>query len=255
MQHALPLARVFSYDPIMDATPHIMVVDDDREIRDLLARFLERHRIRVTAVRDGREARRAWTNGHFQLVVLDLMLPGETGLDLARWMRSQSDIPIVMLTAMGEETDRIIGLELGADDYMPKPFNPRELLARIRAVLRRAGDAGDRRTDPTARALLFNGWTLEPGRRRLLNPEGAEVALTGGEYDLLLALVERANRVLTRDMLLDLLRGRQAGPFDRAIDVAVSRLRRKLEDDGRNAQLIKTVRGGGYVLAATVERR
>ncbi len=239
----------------MDATPHILVVDDDREIRDLLARFLERHRIRVTAVRDGREARRAWTNGHYHLVVLDLMLPGEGGLDLARWMRGQSDIPIVMLTAMGEETDRIIGLELGADDYVPKPFNPRELLARIRAVLRRAGDAGDHRADPMARALLFNGWTLEPARRRLLNPEGAEVALTGGEYDLLLALVERANRVLTRDMLLDLLRGRQAGPFDRAIDVAVSRLRRKLEDDGRNAQLIKTVRGGGYVLAATVERR
>jgi len=239
----------------MDATPHILVVDDDREIRDLLARFLERHRIRVTAVRDGRDARRAWTNGHYHLVVLDLMLPGETGLDLARWMRSQSDVPIVMLTAMGEETDRIIGLELGADDYVPKPFNPRELLARIRAVLRRAGDASDNRTESSSRTLLFNGWTLEPSRRRLLNPEGTEVPLTGGEYDLLLALVERANRVLTRDMLLDLLRGRQAGPFDRAIDVAVSRLRRKLEDDGRNAQLIKTVRGGGYVLAATVERR
>ena len=239
----------------MDTTPHILVVDDDREIRDLLARFLERHRIRVTAVRDGRDARRAWTNGHYHLVVLDLMLPGETGLDLARWMRSQSDVPIVMLTAMGEETDRIIGLELGADDYVPKPFNPRELLARIRAVLRRAGDASDNRTESSSRTLLFNGWTLEPSRRRLLNPEGTEVPLTGGEYDLLLALVERANRVLTRDMLLDLLRGRQAGPFDRAIDVAVSRLRRKLEDDGRNAQLIKTVRGGGYVLAATVERR
>jgi two-component system OmpR family response regulator len=235
--------------------PHSLVVDDDREIRDLLARFLERHRLRVTAVRDGREARRAWTNGHYHLVVLDLMLPGESGLDLARWMRGQSNVPIVMLTAMGEETDRIIGLELGADDYVPKPFNPRELLARIRAVLRRAGDAPEQRTDPAARTLVFGGWTLEPARRRLLNPEGAEVALTGGEYDLLLALVERANRVLTRDMLLDLLRGRQAGPFDRAIDVAVSRLRRKLEDDGRHAQLIKTVRGGGYVLAATVERR
>jgi two-component system, OmpR family, response regulator len=239
----------------MEATPHILVVDDDREIRDLLARFLERHRLRVTAVRDGREARRAWSNGHYHLVVLDLMLPGESGLDVARWMRGQSNVPIVMLTAMGEETDRIIGLELGADDYVPKPFNPRELLARIRAVLRRVGDSAEHRADATARALTFAGWTLEPARRRLLNPEGAEVALTGGEYDLLLALVERPNRVLTRDMLLDLLRGRQAGPFDRAIDVAVSRLRRKLEDDGRNAQLIKTVRGGGYVLAATVERR
>ncbi len=233
--------------------PHILVVDDDREIRDLLARFLERHRFRVTAVRDGREARRAWPTGHFQLVVLDLMLPGEGGLDLARWMRTQGDVPIVMLTAMGEETDRIIGLELGADDYVPKPFNPRELLARMRAVLRRTADRSGRRTDDIA-SLRFAGWTLEPARRRLLNPEGVEVPLTGGEYDLLVALVERANRVLTRDMLLDLLRGRQAGPFDRAIDVAISRLRRKLEDDGRQAQLIKTVRGGGYVLAADVQR-
>jgi two-component system OmpR family response regulator len=239
----------------MEQMPHILVVDDDREIRDLLARFLEeKHRMRVTAVRDTREARRAFANGHFHLVVLDLMLPGEGGLDFARWLRTQSGVPIVMLTAMGEETDRIIGLELGADDYVPKPFSPRELLARIRAVLRRAGDNAEHRADAVARCLCFAGWTLEPTRRRLLNPEGAEVALTGGEYDLLLALAERANRVLTRDMLLDLLRGRQAGPFDRAIDVAVSRLRRKLEDDGRNAQLIKTVRGGGYVLAATVER-
>ncbi|MBO0710909.1 MAG: response regulator transcription factor [Acetobacteraceae bacterium] len=238
----------------MEPMPHILVVDDDREIRELLARFLERHRLRVTAVRDGREARRVWQIGHYHLVVLDLMLPGESGLDLARWMRSESDIPVIMLTAMGEETDRIIGLELGADDYVPKPFNPRELLARVRAVLRRAGDGGARRHETSAAPLRFAGWTLEPARRRLLNPDGLEVALTGGEYDLLLALAERANRVLTRDMLLDLLRGRQAGPFDRAIDVAISRLRRKLEDDGRHAQLIKTVRGGGYVLAATVER-
>jgi two-component system OmpR family response regulator len=238
----------------MEQMPHILVVDDDREIRDLLARFLERHRLRVTAVRDAREARRAFINGHYHLVVLDLMLPGESGLDLARWMRTQSEIPIIMLTAMGEETDRIIGLELGADDYVAKPFNPRELLARVRAVLRRAGDAAERQIDKAARVVRFSGWMLEPARRRLLNPEGVEVPLTGGEYDLLVALVERANRVLTRDMLLDLLRGRQAGPFDRAIDVAISRLRRKLEDDGRNAQLIKTVRGGGYVLAATVER-
>ena len=238
----------------MEQMPHILVVDDDREIRELLARFLERHRLRVTAVRDAREARRAFLNGHYHLVVLDLMLPGESGLDLARWMRTQSGVPIIMLTAMGEETDRIIGLELGADDYVAKPFNPRELLARVRAVLRRAGDAAERQLDKGARAVRFSGWILEPARRRLLNPEGVEVPLTGGEYDLLVALVERANRVLTRDMLLDLLRGRQAGPFDRAIDVAISRLRRKLEDDGRNAQLIKTVRGGGYVLAATVER-
>ncbi len=240
--------------PVMETMPHILVIDDDREIRDLLARFLERQRFRVTSARDGREARRAWANGHFQLVVLDLMLPGESGLDLARWLRSEGNVPIVMLTALGEETDRIIGLELGADDYVPKPFNPRELLARIRAVLRRTGDGADRRVEPSGKGYRFGGWMLEPSRRRLLNPDGAEVALTGGEYDLLLALLERPNRVLTRDMLLDLLRGRQSGPFDRAIDVAVSRLRRKLEDDGRHAQLIKTVRGGGYVLSCAVER-
>ena len=239
----------------MEQNPHILIIDDDREIRELLARFLERNQIRVTAVRDGREARRAWTNGHYQLVVLDLMLPGESGLELARWMRGQSNIPILMLTAMGEETDRVIGLELGADDYVPKPFSPRELLARIRAILRRAGEPNDHRQSATAvKQYRFSRWTLEPAHRRLLNPEGTEISLTGGEFDLLLALVDRANRVLTRDMLLDLLRGRQAGPFDRAIDVAVSRLRRKLEDDGHNAQLIKTVRGGGYVLATTVER-
>jgi two-component system, OmpR family, response regulator len=233
--------------------PHVLVVDDDREIRDLLARFLERQGFRVSAARDAREARRLWPHGHYQLVVLDLMMPGESGLDFARWLRTQSNVPIVMLTAMGEETDRIIGLELGADDYLAKPFNPRELLARIRAVLRRAGDAPGH-AEPVPKVLLFAGWRLEPPRRRLLNPEGVEVPLTGGEYDLLYALAERPNRVLTRDMLLDLLRGRQAGPFDRAIDVAISRLRRKLEDDGRRAQLIKTVRGGGYVLAAEVGR-
>jgi two-component system OmpR family response regulator len=236
------------------APPHILVVDDDREIRDLLAKFLERQRFRVTAVRDAREARRALPNGHFQLIVLDLMMPGESGLDFARWIRSTSNIPMVMLTALGEETDRIIGLELGADDYVAKPFNPRELLARVRAVLRRAGDSTEKQEPNLARSLQFGGWTLEPARRRLLNPDGVEVPLTGGEYDLLVALLDRANKVLTRDMLLDLLRGRQAGPFDRAIDVAISRLRRKLEDDGRHAQLIKTVRGGGYVLASEVVR-
>jgi two-component system OmpR family response regulator len=237
----------------MEPAPHILVVDDDREIRDLLSRFLEKQGMRVTAARDAREARKVWPLGRYHLVVLDLMMPGEPGLDFARWLRGQSEVPIVILTAMGEETDRIVGLELGADDYVAKPFNPRELLARIRAVLRRANGEGAAK-EPPARVIRFAGWTLEPGRRRLLNPDGAEVPLTGGEYELLLVLVERPNRVLTRDMLMDLLRGRQAGPFDRAIDVAVSRLRRKLEDDGRNPTLIKTVRGGGYVLAATVER-
>ena len=238
----------------MEPTPHILVVDDDREIRDLLSKFLERQGMRVSAARDAREARKLWPLGRYHLVVLDLMMPGESGLDFARWLRAQGEVPIVMLTAMGEETDRIVGLELGADDYVAKPFNPRELLARIRAVLRRAHGEGATQKEPPPKAIRFAGWTLEPARRRLLDPQGAEIALTGGEYELLVVLLERPNRVLTRDMLMDLLRGRQAGPFDRAIDVAVSRLRRKLEDDGRNPQLIKTVRGGGYVLAADVEK-
>lgn len=238
----------------METLPHILVVDDDREIRELLAKFLERQRLRVTTARDGKEARRAFLNGHYQLVVLDLMLPGEGGLDLARWFRTETNVPIIMLTAMADETDRIIGLELGADDYVTKPFNPRELLARIRAVLRRTNEAEDRVLDHATKVYSFAGWMLETARRRLLDPNGVEVSITGGEYDLLVALLDRPNRVLTRDMLLDLLRGRQAGPFDRAIDVAVSRLRRKLEDDGRNAQLIKTVRGGGYVFSTPVER-
>jgi two-component system OmpR family response regulator len=237
----------------MDAQPHILVVDDDREIRELLSRFLEKQGMRVSAARDAREARRLWPLGRYHIVVLDLMMPGEPGLDFARWLRSQSNVPILMLTAMAEETDRIVGLELGADDYVQKPFNPRELLARSRAILRRTNGEGPG-LEADARPIQFAGWILEPGRRRLLNPDGAEVPLTGGEYELLAALVERPNRILTRDMLMDLLRGRQAGPFDRAIDVAVSRLRRKLEDDGRNPNLIKTVRGGGYVLSTTVER-
>lgn len=231
---------------------HLLVVDDDREIRDLLALFLEREGFRVTTARDAREARKLWQAGECQLVVLDLMLPGESGLEFARWLRGQSQVPIVMLTALGEEADRIAGLELGADDYLAKPFNPRELLARVRAVLRRSGErAGGHRSA----SIVFADWVLDTVRRRLINPEGTEVPLTGGEFELLSTMVERANRVLTRDMLLELLRGRQAGPFDRAIDVAISRLRRKLEDNGRNAQLIKTVRGGGYVLAAEVKRQ
>jgi two-component system OmpR family response regulator len=237
----------------MDNRPHILVVDDDREIRELLGKFLERQGLRVSLARDAREARKLWPLARYSLVVLDVMMPGESGLDLARWLRGQSKVPIVMLTAMGEETDRIVGLELGADDYMAKPFNPRELLARIRAVLRRT-EGPDAPPEGPEHSLRFAGWMLDPARRRLLNPEGAEVPLTGGEYELLTTLLERPNRVLTRDMLMDLLHNRQPGPFDRAIDVAISRLRRKLEDDGRNPAMIKTVRGGGYVLATTVER-
>jgi len=236
----------------MNAGPHILVVDDDREIRDLLARFLRKHGFRVETAADGKAMVAALAAGRFDLIVLDLMLPGEDGLSLCRRVRAGSDLPIVMLTAIGEDTDRIVGLEMGADDYLAKPFNPRELLARIRAVLRRAPEAGRRAEADRSRKLEFHGWTLDTGRRSLHAPDGALVALTGGEFDLLLALVGHPGRVLNRDRLLDLTRGREAGPFDRSVDVQVSRLRRKIEEDPKQPALIKTVRGGGYVFAGAV---
>ena len=241
------------------ATPHILVVDDDREIRDLLAKFLSRHGCRVTAAGGGKEMRRALADWRIDLVVLDLMLPGEDGLTLCRKLRADSALPVIMLTAMREDIDRIVGLEVGADDYLPKPFNPRELLARIRAVLRRAGAAAVR---PLAASdgevamplLRFAGWRLDPQGRRLTDAGGADIDLTAGEFDLLLAFAERPGRVLSRDQLLDLTRGREAVPFDRSIDSQVSRLRHKIETDPSRPALIKTVRGGGYVFTPSVER-
>ena len=234
------------------ALPHLLVVDDDREIRDLLARFLAKNGYRVTAARDGTEMAKALAEWRIDLVILDLMLPGEDGLALCRKLRASSALPVLMLTAKGEEVDRIVGLEVGADDYLPKPFNPRELLARIRAILRRVGAGAAPRT-PGA-AYRFAGFALDPSARRLTGPDGNEVALTAGEYDLLVALVERAGRVLSRDQILDLTRGRAAGPFDRGVDVQISRLRHKIEANPDAPTLIKTVRGGGYVLAAPIER-
>jgi len=233
----------------MDATPHLLIVDDDREIRDLLGRFLKGHGFRVTAAADGRAMFEALGDGRFDLVVLDLMLPGEDGLSLCRRLRAESDLPVIMLTAMGEETDRIVGLEVGADDYLAKPFNPRELLARVRAVLRRAGSTG-RAGEMPGDAITFDGWRLDLSRRELRRPDGALVPLTAGEFDLLVVLAERPGRVLSREQLLDLTRGREAQPFDRSVDVQLSRLRRKIEADPREPAIIKTVRGGGYVFAA-----
>jgi two-component system OmpR family response regulator len=235
----------------MTSSPHLLVVDDDREIRDLLSRFLARHGYRVTVARDGVEMIKALGDGKFDLIVLDLMLPGEDGLSLCRKVRATSDIPVVMLTAMGEETDRIVGLEMGADDYVPKPFNPRELLARIKAVLRRTGPRAAARS-PDVR-MRFAGFTLDAAARRLIADTGDEVRLTAGEYDLLLAFVERPGRVLSRDQILDFTRGRSAAPFDRSIDIQVSRLRRKIERDPDAPEIIKTVRSGGYVFAVAVE--
>ena len=238
----------------MPKTPHIMVVDDDREIRSLVSQFLRKHGFRVTDAADGREMMEALDGGRFDLVVLDLMLPGEDGLSLCRRVRAGSSLPIIMLTAMGEETDRIVGLEMGADDYLPKPFNPRELLARIRAVLRRSGGEVAEADSEAGGIRSFGGWSLDLAKRELRAPDGTLVPLTAGEYDLLAVIVERPGRVLSRDQLLDLTRGRDAAPFDRSIDVQISRLRRKLEPDPREPQIIKTVRGGGYVLACEVTR-
>jgi len=239
----------------MKEKSHILVVDDDREIRDLLARFLDTHGFRVTTAADGQEMKSAVEDWAIDLVVLDLMLPGEDGLSLCRNLRANSGIPVIMLTAMGEETDRIIGLEMGADDYVSKPFNPRELLARIKSVLRRStGEGLVTRPGPDG-VLEFGDWRLDPGSRELTSPEDILVELSGGEFDLLCAFLDHPQRVLSRDQLLDLARGREAQPFDRSIDVQVSRLRQKIEADPKEPQFIKTVRGGGYMFAQPVRQR
>lgn len=231
---------------------HVLVVDDDLEIRDLLGRFLTKHGYRITAVRGGKEMLRALGDWDIDLVILDLMLPGEDGLSLCRDLRAKSQIPVIMLTILGEETDRIIGLEMGADDYLPKPFNPRELLARMKAVLRRAQFSPAKPVTDGRKILGFAGWKLDLGLRRLKSPKGLIVDLSAGEFDLLVAFAERPQRVLSRDQLLDLTHGRAEAPFDRSIDMQVSRLRGRLENNPKEPELIKTVRGGGYVFTADV---
>jgi two-component system OmpR family response regulator len=237
----------------MSEDGHILVVDDQREICDLVQEYLTGEGYRVSASHDGAGMRRVLSQGQVDLVILDLMLPGEDGLTLARWLRSQSDIGIIILTGRGETVDRIIGLEMGADDYLPKPFNLRELLARVKSVLRlvqsRTGDGAQ----PTRSHARFAGWSFDLSSRELLSPIGRGVRLTTGEFDLLAAFVNHANQVLSRDRLLDLARNREAGPFDRTIDVQVGRLRRKLEGDPQNPSLIKTVRGSGYIFTPAVE--
>ncbi len=231
---------------------HILVVDDHSEIRDLLKRFLEQHGLRVSCARDGKEMKRLLEEREFDLLVLDLMMPGEDGLTLCRELRAKSSLPIIMLTAMGEETDRIIGLEMGADDYLAKPFNPRELLARIKAVMRRTQVEPQPAAETLTRDLRFDRWLLDINRRELVDEEGVGLSLSTAEFDLLRVFLERPQRVLSRDQLLDLARGREAVAFDRAIDTLVSRLRRKLERDPKNPELIKTIWGGGYLFAADV---
>jgi two-component system OmpR family response regulator len=233
----------------MPGQSHILVVDDDREIRDLLMRFLSKHGFRVSAVADGNGMRVALDEGKVDLVVLDVMMPAEDGLSLCRRVRATSSTPIIMLTAMGDDTDRIVGLEMGADDYLAKPFNPRELLARIKAILRRSGQSS---TVTGQSRLEFEGWTMDLARRELTSPDGRLIDLTGGEFDLLVAFAEHPHRTLSRDQLLDLTRGRSSSPFDRSIDIQVSRLRQKIEKDAKDPKLIKTVRSVGYIFSARV---
>jgi two-component system OmpR family response regulator len=237
----------------MPSAPHILIVDDHREIRELVSRALAKEGFRVSVAADGSAMRGVLADGRIDLILLDLMLPGEDGLSLCRSLRSQSKIPVIMLTAKGDEVDRVIGLEMGADDYLPKPFGSRELVARIRAVLRRSRD------NPAAAApgvqpkhYRFDRWRLDTGRRELIRDDGTVVPLSTGEYDLLVVFVERPQRVLSRDQLLDLARGRAATALDRSIDTQVSRLRRKLDDDPTNPSIIKTVWGGGYMFTPAV---
>jgi two-component system, OmpR family, response regulator len=236
----------------MSATPHLLIVDDDKETCTLLSRFLTRYGYRVSTAHDGKAMTQVLETARISLIVLDVMLPGEDGLALCRQLRARSAVAIIMLTAMGEETDRILGLEMGADDYLAKAANPRELLARIRAVLRRASAPQTEPLTGQSRVLEFGGWCLDVAQRQLLSPAQALVPLRASEFDLLLALVERPQRVLNRDQILDLTRGRVANSFDRSVDVLISRLRRKIEMDPKEPAFIKTVRSGGYVFSATV---
>ncbi len=238
----------------MERSDHILIVDDDAEIRTLLTRYLEKNGYRATAVPDGRAMWRVLDGGAFDLIVLDVMLPGDDGLTLCRTLRTKGDMPVLMLTARGDETDRIIGLEMGADDYLSKPFNPRELLARIKVILRRTRSLPPNLKPQDSALLKFGGWTLDTAQRQLVSPDGVATAIGGAEYKLLLVFVQHPNRVLSRDQLLDLSQGREAEPLDRSIDVQVSRLRQRLGDDPKVPALIKTVRGEGYVLSAAIEQ-
>ena len=238
----------------MEDSPHVLVVDDHRDIREPLARFLEGHDVRVTVADSSAAARRVLQAAAVDLVVLDIMMPGEDGLELCRHLRATTRIPVILLTAMAEETDRIVGLEIGADDYVTKPFNPRELLARIRAVIRRAHSLPPGREPRSGGTYRFDRWSLDTGGRELVDEAGVVTPLSTGEFRLLTALLERPGMVLSRDQLLDLTRGRRAAPFDRAVDNQVSRLRRKLERDPAKPKLIATVWGGGYRFAGKVER-
>lgn len=237
-----------------DSIPHILVVDDHRDIRDPLAKYLGKHGFRASQADSAAAARQILKGHSVDLTVLDIMMPGEDGLSLCRHLRETTEIPVILLTAMAEETDRIVGLELGADDYVTKPFNPRELVARIKAVLRRAHSLPPDSRSLKADTFAFDQWVLKAARRELEGSDGVAVPLSTGEFDLLSAFLQHPGMVLSRDQLLDLTKGRDAGPFDRSVDNQVSRLRRKIEKDPKDPQIIKTVWGGGYIFSAEVRQ-
>ncbi len=229
---------------------HALLIEDDTDLRNLLADYLRRYGMQVTALADGKSLRRVLPGGGFDVLLLDLMLPDANGLDLCRWLRETSTLPVIMLTAQGDPASRIVGLELGADDYLPKPFEPRELVARINALLRRAGMPRGAPAADSAALVRFNGWTFDRLQRQLTSPQQVVVALSSAEFRLLSAFVDHPRRVLSRDRLLDLSRAPGVEVTDRAIDLGVSRLRQKLGDTPRNSGLIRTVRGEGYVFDA-----
>jgi len=239
---------------VIDAQPHLLVVDDHRDIREALYTYLSKHGYRVSTAESATMARRVFTTRAIDLLVLDIMMPGEDGLTLCRALRATTDVPIILLTAVTEETDRVVGLEMGADDYVTKPFNPRELLARIKAVLRRTHALPPVRQPLARDTLCFDRWTLDARRRELLEDDGVAVPLSTGEFVLLSALLAHPQVVLSREQLLDLTRGRDASVFDRSIDNQISRLRKKIEADPKRPQLIKTHWGGGYSFTSEVTR-
>jgi len=237
----------------MEPISNILIVDDDDEIRLLLADYLGANGYHAFTAQDGVEMEKVLQQERVDLIVLDLNMPGEDGLTLCRKLRARSGMPVIMLTARSEPIDRILGLEMGADDYLPKPFEPRELLARIRSVLRRSHAAADAAADSSLQSQMrFAGWTLDLTARHLVDPDGLVIMLSGAEFRLLKVFLEHPNRVLNRDQILNFTHGRDADPFDRSIDIQISRLRQKLNEDARSPQIIKTVRNGGYVLAVPV---
>jgi two-component system OmpR family response regulator len=240
----------------MSARPHLLLVDDEAAIREPLGDYLQRSGFRVSEAANAADARRILASSAIELVVLDVMMPGEDGLSLCRSIRESGELPVILLTARTEETDRIVGLEMGADDYVLKPFSPRELVARIKTILRRAGSSATPREAQAGAAALyrFEGWTLRADDWTLTGSDGVAIPLSTADFRLLQAFVTHPRQVLSRDQLLDLTQGREAHAFDRSIDNQISRLRRKLEDDARAPGLIKTVWGGGYMFSADVTR-